>query len=356
MTFKGDSIQGPLSIATYLLETTGKRPEWLGTTLEDKAAIADAATSMLHSVAERLKLNRTEALMNLNELLSDKVFLVGSALTLADIALYGLLYDVPFRQQDITSYPNVIRFVDTVQHVVQQQSPDVSLRLIPFDLNVAFPIATEPQIASKATGDAAKDKKKSNKQAAATEVACKKEEVADEPANGLPDPSKLDIRIGTILAVEKHPDAETLYVEKVELGEDKPRTVVSGLVKYMTEDQLLNRQVVLLCNLKPAKMRGVESQAMVLATTSVDGTVVELLDPPSGSSNGDVAYFESYKGVPEKQLNSKKKVWENIYPNLQTNVKRQAVYIVPDDSEKQCVLRTDKGIITVKTVIDGSIK
>ena len=47
-----------------------------------------------------------------------------------------------------------------------------------------------------------------------------------------------------------------MYVEEIDVGEDKPRTVVSGLRSYMTLDELKDRMVVLLCNLKPANMRG----------------------------------------------------------------------------------------------------
>lgn len=80
-------------------------------------------------------------------------------------------------------------------------------------------------------------------------------------------PHRLDIRVGKIVEVSKHPDAETLYVEKIDLGEAVPRTVVSGLAKYVPLEQMQDRLVAVLCNLKPAKMRGVESQGMVLCTS-----------------------------------------------------------------------------------------
>jgi aminoacyl tRNA synthase complex-interacting multifunctional protein 1 len=65
----------------------------------------------------------------------------------------------------------------------------------------------------------------------------------------------------------------------------------------MTIEQLQGQMVVLLCNLKPAKMRGIESCAMVLCGTSTDGNTVELLQPPSGSKPGDVAKFEGFSGI-----------------------------------------------------------
>ncbi|KAG8451622.1 hypothetical protein GDO86_003713 [Hymenochirus boettgeri] len=80
-------------------------------------------------------------------------------------------------------------------------------------------------------------------------------------------PSLLDLRVGKVLSVSHHPDADTLYVESVDVGEENPRCVVSGLVKYVPADQLLGRSVVVLCNLKPQKMRGIESQGMLLCAS-----------------------------------------------------------------------------------------
>lgn len=81
-------------------------------------------------------------------------------------------------------------------------------------------------------------------------------------------PHRLDIRVGKIVEVSKHPDADTLYVEKIDLGEATPRTIVSGLAKYVPLEEMQNRSVAVLCNLKPAKMRGVESQGMVLCAST----------------------------------------------------------------------------------------
>ena len=58
------------------------------------------------------------------------------------------------------------------------------------------------------------------------------------------DLSKIDLRVGRVLAVDKHPEADALYVEKIDLGEAKPRVVVSGLVKYMSPAQLQGQLAV----------------------------------------------------------------------------------------------------------------
>lgn len=80
-------------------------------------------------------------------------------------------------------------------------------------------------------------------------------------------PARLDIRVGKIVEVSKHPDADSLYVEKIDVGDDEPRTVVSGLVNYISIEELKNKLVVVLCNLKPVKMRGIESCGMVLCAS-----------------------------------------------------------------------------------------
>ncbi|KAJ3099086.1 hypothetical protein HDU96_010828 [Phlyctochytrium bullatum] len=190
------------------------------------------------------------------------------------------------------------------------------------------------------------------------EAEAKGDAAAAESTADLPpgEPDKLDLRVGKIISVQRHAQADTLYVEQVDLGEDKPRTVVSGLVKYMKESDLQDRLVVLLCNLKPQKMRGVESQAMVLASTSADGTTVELLDAPKGAKPGERCWFDTYPGTDFAQLNPKKKIWEGVQPRLRTDHLRRAVYSVQVAGIRtNSVLRCASGEVTVRTIVDGSI-
>ncbi|XP_035207785.1 tyrosine--tRNA ligase, cytoplasmic-like [Stegodyphus dumicola] len=140
--------------------------------------------------------------------------------------------------------------------------------------------------------------------------------------NDLPvSPARLDIRIGKILEIQKHPDADSLYVSKVDLGDSsRPRTVVSGLAKLIPQEELENRLVVALCNLKPAKMRGIESQAMILCASREEPREVELLCPPNNSKPGDRVFVEGYENSqPDDQLNPKKKIWETLQADLRTS-------------------------------------
>lgn len=61
------------------------------------------------------------------------------------------------------------------------------------------------------------------------------------------DVSRLDLRVGRIITAAKHPDADSLYVEQVDVGEPSPRTVVSGLVKHIPLDQVSYNSKILLC-------------------------------------------------------------------------------------------------------------
>ena len=65
----------------------------------------------------------------------------------------------------------------------------------------------------------------------------------------------------------QHPDAESLFVETVDVGETEPRTVVSGLVGLVPQEKLQDRLGVFLCNLKPVKMRGILSSAMLMCAS-----------------------------------------------------------------------------------------
>jgi methionyl-tRNA synthetase len=94
---------------------------------------------------------------------------------------------------------------------------------------------------------------------------------------------KIDLRVGTIINVSDHPDADKLYVLTVDFGAEE-RTLVAGLKKYYSPDQLPGMQVVAVTNLEPAVVRGVTSNGMLLAAQS--GEIVSLLSPEKPIVNG----------------------------------------------------------------------
>jgi methionyl-tRNA synthetase len=88
---------------------------------------------------------------------------------------------------------------------------------------------------------------------------------------------KLDLRLGTVVAVEPVPDADRLFLVAVDLGEMTPRQVVAGLAEFFAPADLMGRQVAVVANLKPRKLRGYVSHGMILAVRTEGG--MELLAP-----------------------------------------------------------------------------
>ncbi|KAH9626264.1 hypothetical protein KSS87_011154 [Heliosperma pusillum] len=141
----------------------------------------------------------------------------------------------------------------------------------------------------------------------------------------------LDIRVGKVLKAWRHPDADTLYVEEVDIGEDEPRTICSGLVKFVNIDLLQDRKVVVLANLKPRNMRGIKSCGMLMAASDAPHENVELLVPPTDSVPGERIWFGSDDekenqpdAAPANQI-QKKKLWELVQPHLKTDAACVAV-------------------------------
>ncbi len=95
---------------------------------------------------------------------------------------------------------------------------------------------------------------------------------------------KLDIRTGTIIAAEKMKKADKLLVLKVDLGFEE-RTVVSGIAKFFKPEEIIGQQVLVLANLAPRKLRGVESQGMILMAEDGEG-VLRFVQASEGCGNG----------------------------------------------------------------------
>lgn len=136
-------------------------------------------------------------------------------------------------------------------------------------------------------------------------------------------PSVLDIRVGRIVECAPHPDADSLYVEQVECGDaEGPRTIVSGLVKYVPLEEMQGMRVIVLANLKARNMRGIKSHGMLLAASNEEHTEVEPLSPPEGAAPGERVWFGGAREQPapaEPNQVQKKKVWESVQPALSTD-------------------------------------
>jgi methionyl-tRNA synthetase len=129
-------------------------------------------------------------------------------------------------------------------------------------------------------------------------------------------PNTLDLRVAKIIKIEKHPKAEKLYIETLETGvgadgTPEERVIVSGLVPFYKEEELLGKHIIVAYNLKPAKLRGVESRGMLLAASDHNGKTadgeagaerVEVLDAQGVPVGTRVLLEDSVSGTPPPEI------------------------------------------------------
>lgn len=165
----------------------------------------------------------------------------------------------------------------------------------------------------------------------------------------------LDIRVGKIVSCKNMEGSDKLYLEEIDVGDEKLRTVLSGLRgKVPLED--MTGLVAVVCNLKPRKMQGIKSEAMVLA--AVGETATELLRPAAGSIVGSRINFDgidmSAGGIASGNALNKgagKKALEAILTDatFATTTQREAAF-------RGHIMSTENGEVTVKTVSNAKIK
>ncbi len=339
--------------------------------------------------------SQASLLDTINSHLASRTTLLGSKPSKADVALYEALAPqvskwTPEQRTGEQGHPNIVRHLDFVQnsplfglHIDEAQKVKINADEVlyvkpPVDAKAekerlkkekaaaaaaAAPAAGEHATLADRTNKAegndkgvveqAKEKVAEAKEKVVAAVAGdsaaqatpkkEKKEKAPKPqkapvASAPLSPSLIDLRVGHILKAVKHPEADSLYVSTIAMG-DKPgtddtseyegqvvRTVCSGLNGLVPLEEMQGRKVVVVCNLKPVKMRGIKSAAMVLAASprlkegeeDTHAGPVELVTPPPDAKAGERVYFEGWKGEPEGVLNPKKKVWETIQPGFTT--------------------------------------
>jgi aminoacyl tRNA synthase complex-interacting multifunctional protein 1 len=336
-------------------------------------ATEEAEINQWLTTSDRLKTagaDQSSLLDTLNTHLSSRTTLLGSKPSKADVALYQSLAPevakwTPEQRTGEQGRPHIVRHLDFVQNsalfgnVVAEGAEKI--KIDPEEILYVKPpvdakaekerLKKEKAAAEAGLADRTKDKgDKKAAPAAAGEAGAQptqkreKKEKAPKPqkapAAAAPlSPSLIDLRVGHILKAIKHPEADSLYVSTIAMG-DKPgtddtseyegqvvRTVCSGLNGLVPLEEMQGRKVVVVCNLKPVKMRGIKSSAMVLAASprlkegEEDNHTgpVELVNPPEGARAGERVFFEGFKGEPEGQLNPKKKVWEALQPAFTTS-------------------------------------
>ncbi|KIM89347.1 hypothetical protein PILCRDRAFT_95219 [Piloderma croceum F 1598] len=369
----------------------GATPE-LGKSDQDKAEVAGWIEKVIQG-----DIVKPTGVKELDSQLVPRTYIVSNYLTAADVALYGALHPVISQLQSaqyhahpaLTRYFDHIQTTPSVRKCAESLAPAFSLVLFDLDNapkperkaeapkkkekkidNPADPPVTTAKDKEKTTAGAVENKtdarapkeKKEKKKDAGTDgkKADVSKKVAPAEDAGEPVPSMIDLRVGHIIDVKKHPDADGLYIEQIDIGEETgPRTVVSGLVHYIPIEQMRDKYLIAVCNLKPANMRGVKSFAMVLAASAKEGKDhgIELVQPPPNSKPGDKVYFEGPEyenATPLSQLNPKKKIFETIQPGFITLDTREAAWVNPVTKTVHKI-RTKDGVCTAPTLVGASL-
>lgn len=162
--------------------------------------------------------------------------------------------------------------------------------------------------------------------------------------------TKMEIRVGKIGKVWNHENADKLFCEEIDVGEGEPRKIASGLREHYTLEEMAERKVLVVCNLKSSKMLGFDSQGMVLAAKGEKK--VELVEVPEGAEIGERVFIEGLEGEPfSAQQVKKKKVWNTVSKNLKCDGAGKVIW----DGEKGGNVMTKSGECTVKSVRDAMI-
>lgn len=149
----------------------------------------------------------------------------------------------------------------------------------------AKPVAPKEATEAAPAKQAPKGKKKKEKK--------KKAKKPKKPKKRLPSLwEQIDFRVGKILEVEKHPDSEKLYIEKIDVGESEPRQILSGLQKHIAEADMTGN-VIVWVNLKPKNLGGYPSCGMVMCAQTKDKETVVMMRPCPEAKPGDKVFLEN---------------------------------------------------------------
>lgn len=132
----------------------------------------------------------------------------------------------------------------------------------------------------------AKEQEEKEKVEKKKEKSVKKQEEAAKEEITIDDFAKVEMKVGTILSCKKHPKADKLLIEQVDLGNGDVRQIVSGIAQSYAPEELIGKKVIVVSNLKPAVLRKEESQGMILC--SVDKDSVKIVEPAADAENGSI--------------------------------------------------------------------
>jgi methionine--tRNA ligase beta chain len=220
----------------------------------------------------------------------------------------------------------------------------------------ATPAATPAEAAAEPVAAAPQEKKQQQKKPKQPKQPKQKRTPKPAPVE-VPPFWQLNIQVGLIKECKRHPDAQKLYVEQIDLGEESgPREILSGLVDYIPIDQMIGTRCLVISNLKPANMRGITSYGMVLCASDVpDKKAVHFVTPPADAPLGARVYLEGateeeLKFAPSDRVDPKKKnhAWMKASPGLASNAEGFACF----EGRR---LVTAQGVCSATPILNGKV-
>ena len=155
--------------------------------------------------------------------------------------------------------------------------------------------------------------------------------------------SKLDLRVAKVLDVKDHPNADTLYLLHIDFGKLGKRVIVAGMKNHYTKDEIKNKNIVVVVNLKPAVIRGIKSNGMLLAATDKKG-VCSLLNPGESTPGSEILIKGlSKQAVAELEFDDFKKV------NMTIDNNQKAIY-------NGKILQAEKGEVKSDKLVESGAK
>mmetsp|Transcript_26416 Transcript_26416/g.39046 ORF Transcript_26416/g.39046 Transcript_26416/m.39046 type:complete len:232 (-) Transcript_26416:92-787(-) len=177
---------------------------------------------------------------------------------------------------------------------------------------------------------------------------------SNAPNETQPHICKLEFKVGQITKVWVHPDADKLYCEEIDVGEDAPRQIASGLRPHFSEEEMLGQRLLVVSNLKAKNLVGFKSHGMVLCAAEPkgeDGELVQFVEPPADAKIGEVISFDGLP-VPEPLSASqveKKKIFKLCLDGMKTTSDCKAAW-------NGHVFMTSAGPCTTKTIANGVLR
>lgn len=275
------------------------------------------------------------ALNSLNNELAHNSVLLGNGLRISevDIVVFSIVHVsvLAISNSDRKKFPHVLRWMDYIQNTSQIAELFDYILVEKTSFEPPADPKTKKIVESTKSANTPKvdlDLKKgtivTNKKKAAGDGGTAEKKLPEKEASGVDKDkdvsiSLLNMQVGVIRKAWKHPSADSLLVEEIDVGDAKLRQVVSGLAMFVNPHELMNRRVVLITNVKHGKLRDVLSEGLVLCASNNDHSIVEPLLPPDGAKIGERVSFDGNEGKPEDVLNPKKKQLDKITPHLFTD-------------------------------------